>query len=79
MKFLSIVCPHCGAKLQATPNAKILTCDYCNNNVMIDGEIKRVYLADSEQAGYEFEIGRQRALKELSEDEEMMKGIGPLS
>lgn len=36
-------------------------------------------LADAEQAGYEFEMGRQRALKELREDEEMMKTIGPLS
>ena len=46
---------------------------------MIDDEVKRVCLADAEQAGYEFEMGRQRALKELREDEEMMKTIGPLS
>ena len=78
MKLLSIVCPHCGAKLQTTPNAKMLTCDYCNNDVMIDEEVKRVCLVDAEQAGYEFEMGRQRALKELREDEEMMKGVGPL-
>ena len=78
MKLVSITCPHCGAKLQATPNAKMLTCDYCNNDVMIDDEVKRVCLADAEQAGYEFEMGRQRALKELREDEEMMKTLGPL-
>ena len=79
MKLISITCPHCGARLQTTPNAKMLTCDYCNNDVMIDDEVKRVCLADAEQAGYEFEMGRQRALKELREDGEMMNTIGPLS
>ncbi len=79
MKIVGIMCPHCGARLQATPNVKILTCDYCNNDVMIDDEVKRVCLADAERAGYEFEMGRQRALKELREDEEMIKSLGPLS
>ena len=79
MKLISITCPHCGARLQTTPNAKMLTCDYCNNDVMIDDEVQRVCLADAEQAGYEFEMGRQRALKELREDGEMMNTIGPLS
>ena len=46
---------------------------------MLDDEVKRIHLQDAEQAGYEFEMGRQRALKELREDEEMMKTIGPLS
>lgn len=75
MRLVSITCPHCGAKLQTTANVKMLTCGYCNNDVMVDDEVKRVCLADAEQAGYEFEMGRQRALKELREDEEMMKGI----
>ena len=79
MKLISITCPHCGARLQATPNAKMLTCDYCNGDFMLDDEVKRVRLVDAEQAGYEFEMGRQRALKELREDEEMMKTIGPLA
>ena len=79
MKIVSIICPHCGARLQATPNTKMLTCDYCNGDFMLDDEVKRIRLQDVEQAGYEFEMGRQRALKELREDEEMMKTIGPLS
>ena len=78
MKLISLICPYCGAKLQTTPNAKMLTCDYCNCDVMIDDEIKRIHLVDAEQAGYEFEMGRQRALKELREDEEMIKSAGPL-
>ena len=42
MKLVSIACPHCGAKLQTTPNAKILSCDYCNNDIMIDDEVKLI-------------------------------------
>ena len=79
MKLISITCPHCGARSQATQNAKMHTCDYCNGDFMLDDEVKRVRLVDAEQAGYEFEMGRQRALKELREDEEMMKTIGPLA
>ena len=79
MKLLRITCPHCGARLQATSNAKMLTCDYCNGDFMLDDEVKRIRLQDAEQVGYEFEMGRQRALKELREDEEMMKNIGPLA
>ena len=79
MKLLRITCPHCGARLQATSNAKMLTCDYCNGDFMLDDEVKRIRLQDAEQVGYEFEMGRQRALKELREDEEMIKNIGPLS
>ncbi len=78
MKLLSITCPYCGARLQATPNAKMLTCEYCNGDFMVDDEVKRFRLQDAEQAGYEFEMGRQRAIKELREDEEMMKTLGPL-
>ena len=79
MKLISITCPHCGARLQATQNAKMLTCNYCNGDFMLDDEVKRIRLQDAEQSGYEFEMGRQRALKELREDEEIIKNIGPLT
>ena len=78
MQLVSIVCSHCGARFQATLNVKVLTCDYCNGDFMLDDEVKRFHLQDAEQAGYEFEMGRQWALKELREDEEMMKTLGPL-
>ncbi|MBR1373270.1 hypothetical protein IJ556_02325 [bacterium] len=67
MKLVSITCPNCGAKLQATPNAKTLTCDYCNCDVMVDDEVKRVQLQNAEQAGYEFEKGRRRAIEEAEQ------------
>ena len=46
--------------------------------VLVDDEVKRFQLQNAEQAGYEFEMGRQRALKELKEEAEMMETIGPL-
>jgi len=74
MRLISITCPNCGAKLQATPNAKMLTCDYCNCDVMVDDEVKKFRLQDAEQAGYEFEKGRQRAIRE----EELAKHLAQL-
>lgn len=67
MKLVGITCPHCGAKLEVTSNSKMVTCDYCNSDFMIDDEIKRIRLDDAEQAGYEFERGRQRAILEAEQ------------
>ena len=85
MKLVDVSCPHCGAGLTITDNTRTVHCEYCNHDfivddeLMLDDEVKRIRLQDAEQAGYEFEMGRQRALKELREDEEMMKTIGPLA
>lgn len=67
MKLVSITCPHCGAKLQTTPNAKMLTCDHCNCDFIVDDEVKRMRLVNAEQAGYEFEKGRRRAMEEADQ------------
>lgn len=67
MKLVSITCPNCGGKLEVTSNSKMVTCDYCSSDFMIDDEIKRMRLDDAEQAGYEFEKGRQRAILEAEQ------------
>ena len=67
MKLVSVTCPNCGGKLEVTSNSKLVTCDYCNSDFMIDDEIKRMRLDDAEQAGYEFEKGRQRAILEAEQ------------
>ena len=67
MKLVGVTCPHCGGKLEVTSNSKMVTCDYCNSDFMIDDEVKRIRLADAEQAGYEFERGRQRAIQEAEQ------------
>ena len=79
MKLLNVFCPNCGAGMKVTENSKVITCEYCNQDFIIYDEMKDFMLKNAEQAGYEFEMGRQRALKELREDEEMIKNIGPLA
>lgn len=67
MKLFSVTCPNCGGKLDVTPNSKMVTCEYCKCDFIIDDEIKRVHLDNAEQIGYEFEKGRQRALQDIEE------------
>ena len=67
MKTVSIKCPNCGAGHTVTANAKMVHCEYCNQDFMIDDEVKRIYLVNAEQAGYEFEKGRRRAIQEVEQ------------
>ena len=68
MKLFSVTCPHCGGKLDISPNSKMVTCEYCHCDFMIDDEIKRMRLDNAEQAGYYFEKGRQRALQDIEDE-----------
>ncbi len=70
MKLFSVTCPNCGGKLEITPNSKMVTCEYCKCDFMIDDEIKCVRLDNAEQAGYYFERGRQQALKDIEEEKQ---------
>lgn len=64
MKVVSLTCPNCGAKLDVNPEIKNITCNYCGHALYVDDEIARVQIDNPEQAGYEFEKGRQRAQAE---------------
>ena len=64
MRVISIHCPNCGAQLDVSDNVSMVRCDYCNQQVTIDDEVKRFQLTNAEQAGYEFEKGRLRAIEE---------------
>lgn len=68
MKLFSVTCPKCGGKLDVTPNSKMVTCEYCKCDFLIDEEIKRMRLDNAEQAGYDFEKGRQRALEDIAKE-----------
>ncbi len=65
MKIVNMVCPNCGASLQVDADKKNLTCNYCDNNLFIDDEVHHVQYDNAEEAGYQFEKGRQRAQSEL--------------
>ena len=64
MKIVSMVCPNCGASLHVDADQKSLTCNYCGNNLYVDDEVKHVQYDNAEEAGYQFEKGRQRAKAE---------------
>ena len=64
MKLVDMVCPHCGAKLQVDPTNNNVECKFCGASFLIDDEIQHVQYDNAEEAGYQFEKGRQRAQTE---------------
>ena len=68
MKFISTNCPACGAGLNIDIENKQAYCQYCGNKLLIDDEIQRTQLDITEDSGYKFEKGRQRAIEEAHEE-----------
>ena len=64
MKLVDAACPHCGASLKIDSDSKNAVCKYCGASFLIDDEVKHVRYDNAEEAGYEFEKGRQRAKEE---------------
>lgn len=64
MKLINIDCPNCGAGLSVTDNVKRVKCEYCEREFIIAPDEGQVKLSDAERTGYEFEKGRQRAIRE---------------
>ena len=77
MKLKDVSCPSCGAALKVTTNAKVISCEYCNHNFVLEEETQQDRLNYAEKAGYEFEKGRMRAKREEKERTEKMMGICP--
>ncbi|WP_051197267.1 TFIIB-type zinc ribbon-containing protein [Butyrivibrio sp. XBB1001] len=67
MKLVDVVCPRCGANLKIDTEHEKAFCEYCGAEVLIDDGIQHVKYENAEQAGYDFEKGRQRAQQEASE------------
>ncbi len=64
MKLIQTICPHCGAPLKVDESMKQAVCEYCGMTTLVDHETTQSAEIDSEQAGYDFEKGRQRAQAE---------------
>ena len=64
MKLISLKCPNCNSTMQTDDSAKEVYCSYCGTKFAIDDEVKHIQYDNAEQAGYEFEKGRQRAIEE---------------
>ena len=41
MKLLNIFCPNCGAGMKITANAKVITCEYCNHDFVLEDNVKQ--------------------------------------
>lgn len=54
--IIGINCPNCGARLEAPEDMTRLFCMYCGSSVMLN---------DARSAGYDFEVGRLKAQKNI--------------
>ena len=64
LKLINLSCPNCGSQLQIDADNKQAKCDFCGNLLLIDDGIQHIQYDNAENAGYEFEKGRQRAQAE---------------
>ena len=80
MKLVDVACPHCGAGMKVTDNARTVHCEYCNHDFIIDDEV--IHLAhrieDAEQLGYELEAGRRKYMRDQeSKKDILLSGLCP--
>lgn len=64
MKTIDLTCPHCGAAMSVDSSMKQANCEHCGAAILIDNEIQHIQYDNAEEAGYNFEKGRQRAQEE---------------
>ena len=64
MKLLNLTCPNCGSKLTVDKEACECHCDSCGGSFLLDDDAQHVKYDNAEEAGYEFEKGRQKAMRE---------------
>lgn len=64
MKLIEMICPRCGAHLQVHEDTKRLRCEHCGTTLLLDDEAQHVQFDNADDAGYQFEKGRQRAKRE---------------
>lgn len=80
MKLLDVTCPHCGAAMKVTDNAKTVHCEYCNHDFVFDDEVIHTAhrIEDAEQLGYELEVGRQKYIREQESKKDVLQsGLCP--
>jgi|GEM_PF-4884610 len=69
MKIISTNCPNCGASLSIDKDKSSFSCNYCGNTFLLDNEVRHIKYDNVEEAGYQFEKGRQRAQIERSQNQ----------
>ena len=68
MRIIDMKCSNCGAILAVDSEKREANCEHCGAKFLIDDENIHVDF-DAEQAGYDFEKGRQRAQEEAAQEE----------
>lgn len=70
MKLTAMNCPSCGARLEVDSERTRVFCSYCGAQIHIDDEVQRIEhkieYSNAEDAGYQFEKGRQKAMAEAA-------------
>ncbi len=66
MKLLNMTCPNCGSKLTLNKETGECKCESCGGVFMLDDEstTQHIRYDNAEEAGYQFEKGRQKAQSE---------------
>lgn len=64
MKLIELKCPNCNSAMRVNHDTKEAVCDFCGAKFAMDDEAHHIHYENAEQAGYEFEKGRQRAQAE---------------
>ena len=69
LDIVDLKCPNCGAQIRVDKGATAVTCEYCDSIFAVDsGSVAAsAQYADQEEAGYQFEKGRQKAQAEAAE------------
>ena len=66
MKLVDMTCPNCGSKLAVDKDNKECRCESCGAIFMLDdgSTTQHIQYDNAEEAGYQFEKGRQKAAQE---------------
>lgn len=64
MRLIDTTCKNCGANLQVDLENNSLFCSHCGAQLLVDEEVQHIVCDNAEDAGYQFEKGRQRAQRE---------------
>ena len=64
MKLVEMKCKNCGAVLEVEEGTKQIKCNYCGSNYQLDDEVTHIQYDNAQEAGYDFEKGRQKAASE---------------
>ena len=69
MKMIETNCPNCHGQMKIDKENKTAVCPFCGTTALIDDETQHVQYDNAEDAGYNFEKGRQRAQAEAEAEQ----------